>query len=165
MRFSAIITVLVSGASALTMAVAPRQNNGCFDMAKGTCLGRQADFNNATNAVINACNKVTSCTPGQTGHGRPRVTGTFSTLHQFETAIVIGCDLSRVLTIMCVGIVKGFPYTATLYVGDNCGGVVNWSTPACVELFNQFVDVRCEALWPSGDGLFQRKFHDPTCDT
>jgi len=56
-----------------------------------------------------------------------------------------------------LGIVKGFPYTATLYVGDQCGGVSNWSTQDCVELFKQFVDVRCEKLWPSGDGLLQCK--------
>lgn len=58
------------------------------------------------------------------------------------------------------GIVKGFPYTATLYVGDQCGGVATWSQDACVGLFKDFVDTRCEAQYPAGDDLFERKYCD-----
>ncbi|KAF2676682.1 hypothetical protein K458DRAFT_492330 [Lentithecium fluviatile CBS 122367] len=136
MRLSTILTLLVSITGALALAVAPRQRNGCFDMTKGACVGRQADSNNATIAITNACNKVTSCTPGETRHGRGRITG----------------------------IIKGFPCTATLYVGDMCGGVNVWNTPSCVELFNMFVDARCEAQRPSGDGLYQLGYQTAPCD-
>lgn len=40
-------------------------------------MGYNADAAKAVLAITNACNQVTSCTPGQTGHGRRRVSGTF----------------------------------------------------------------------------------------
>jgi hypothetical protein len=68
-----------------------------------------------------------------------------------------GRVVEQILTKMNIGTIKGFPYTATLFVGDQCGGVSNWNTESCVELFNTFVDGRCEQQWPSGDGLYQCK--------
>jgi hypothetical protein len=75
MYLSAILTYLIFGANAIALALNPRQENGCFSMDKGVCLGRQADASNATLTIINACDQVTDCIPGQTGHGRGRVKG------------------------------------------------------------------------------------------
>ncbi|KAF2248361.1 hypothetical protein BU26DRAFT_565764 [Trematosphaeria pertusa] len=136
MRFSTVFPILASGTSILAAAIAPSQSNTCFDMNKGTCLGHNANATAALVAITNACAKVSACTPGQTGHRRTTVTG----------------------------IVKGFPYTATLYVGDQCGGVATWSQDACVGLFKDFVDTRCEAQYPAGDDLFELGYQRATCD-
>jgi hypothetical protein len=74
MHFSTISPLLITGAIA---SVYPRGNNTCFDPSKGACMGYNADAAKAVLAITNACNQVTSCTPGQTGHGRRRVSGTF----------------------------------------------------------------------------------------
>jgi hypothetical protein len=160
---SILLIALVLGANAYALAITPRQQNSCFDMSKGACVGRQADANNAAIAITNACNKVTSRTPGETGHGRSRVTGEYITYTPAFRKDTRGeyRTIEWLLMEGNLGIVKGFPYTATLYVGDQCGGVGNWSTQGCVRLFSEFVDVRCENKWPPGDGLFQCKLMFP----
>jgi len=77
MYFSILFNIVAVGAHVLGLAFTPRQHNGCFDVNKGACVGRQADVKNATIAITNACNKVTSCTPGEIGHGRSRVVGKY----------------------------------------------------------------------------------------
>ncbi|KAF2638606.1 hypothetical protein P280DRAFT_520048 [Massarina eburnea CBS 473.64] len=139
MRLSTIFTTLIVSVSALT--ITPRGNapkshdNTCFSMEKGVCMGYNADAANATTIIKLACEQVTSCTPGVVGN-RPRVTG--KTL--------------------------GFPYTATLYVGDQCGGTETWSTEACVDLFNVFVEERCEKQFPHVEGMFQLGYQTAPCD-
>ncbi|KAF1961569.1 hypothetical protein CC80DRAFT_589111 [Byssothecium circinans] len=117
------------------LAVAVTRDNICFDPKKGVCMGYNADAVNATLAIKDACAKVPRCTPGGIAD-RPRVTGK----------------------------VKGFPYTATLGVGNQCGGVTSWSVDACVGLFNQFVDDRCELQYPAGADKYQLGYETSTCD-
>ncbi|KAL5391482.1 hypothetical protein DPSP01_001346 [Paraphaeosphaeria sporulosa] len=135
MHFSTILTNLALGASALAVAVTPRQQTSCFEPRNGVCLSRQADFNNATLAITNACNKIPSCSPGQ-------------------------ADTARVS-----GVVRGFPYSAALKVGTQCAGVVPWSTQGCVDAFIAVIDQGCEQQYPSTDGLFQLGYFNAACDS
>lgn len=48
-----------------------------------------------------------------------------------------------------IGTIKSFPYTAVLYVGDQCAGVTNWSTDACLALYSELVDQRCDEKYPN----------------
>ncbi|PVI06427.1 hypothetical protein DM02DRAFT_649933 [Periconia macrospinosa] len=121
--------------SVVTLAVVPRTNT-CFNPSEGACMGYHADTANATLAITNACNQVKSCTPGQTDYNRRRYRG----------------------------IVKGFPYTAVLYVGDQCAGVTNWSTDACIALFNEFVDDRCDQQYSIPADKYQLGYITAPCD-
>ncbi|PSN74631.1 hypothetical protein BS50DRAFT_567434 [Corynespora cassiicola Philippines] len=116
----------------------PRTNitNTCWTRDP-VCLGYQADAVNASITIVNACAKVPTCTPGEKNHGRKKVTG----------------------------IVKSFPYTATLYIGDNCAGVEQWSQEACQALFQWRIDDICEQAYPKGESLYQLGYNSAVCDT
>jgi len=99
--------------------------NTCFPSPGGRCLGRQIPVDTALTAIGKACAQITTCTQGAPKGNRVIVTG------------------------------KVPQYTATLDVGIQCAGIANWSQEACVALFKQQVDDRCQAQFPSD--LYQRE--------
>lgn len=152
MRFFSISLVVPA---ALAATVSPR-DTACFDMTKGVCLGRTADATNALVTINNACAKISTCTPGS--NGRVTVTGTYSFSRSLpRNQGILDESIGKVANAKCIGKVTGFPYTATLRVGNLCAGITTWSQDACVDLFRQYVDVRC-APGGSPAGQFQRMY-------
>ncbi|CAI6337289.1 unnamed protein product [Periconia digitata] len=132
--FTATVSLLATAGVALASPLEVRTNT-CFDGRAPICLG-------ATNPSIGTVNKAQAITTIQQACAK-------------QPTCVPGTTYNPV-----TGKMPG--YTATLIMGNQCGGVTSWSQEACLALFLDNVDAKCGGS--SSDTLFHTGYLRSVCD-